>query len=301
MKKIDVPLEANLESCFYTDEITFVHFSNKRLNTLRKQSYDSIAENSSLKYANERKEFEYQYKDLLDLYPERYSFLYASPVSLSNYHSSMNVLLNPEYTYYFKLTLEQLDMCVFHFVEDEENYTQPIKGLKGLTSAVEKWFNSPDVMNSKKIHNINLSERVQVAIPISVKPFAFIPKILDRNFYHCNLEKIDTLKKYSYVSPYKEDAISYTIPWDKEHIFLNREEHDVPNRLGKNLLFKPDIDIEDCPVHLYRVKNTQTISAKNVDGKVYPSHRATTAVARKEEKSLRLIKTITSWKDYFLT
>lgn len=278
MKKINVPIEIqDLGTKFLTSDIWFVSKDKMYKKVLRPLRYNKIAEGHRLKSVEKdiRKYFPYHEKDT--------SFLRASFFNATNTSRPDQILQRKEYTYYFKLLPEEIDKCLFLFVENGENVFS--KGIQGFADVFKLWFSCPN--DKKEIH---------IFIPFKVKPQYYIPELSKRVFFHGSQIRFDRLNKYSYVTPYKEDAIKFAIPWSSNELLVKDEEMSEIGRPPRLLRFKRDVQIEDSKIYLYSIKGVETINTSSNTGKIYPWNRITLQDAVEEEKSLKLEKKIMSWK-----
>ena len=98
------------------------------------------------------------------------------------------------------------------------------------------------------------------------------------------------------MTPYKEDAIKFAIPWSSCELLIQDEEMSNLGRPPRLLRFKRDVNIKDSKIYLYSIKGVDTISTSSNTGKIYPWNRITVASASEKEKSLKMEKMIKSWK-----
>ncbi|NBV57782.1 MAG: hypothetical protein EBR72_08335, partial [Bacteroidetes bacterium] len=203
------------------------------------------------------------------------------------------ILLNKGYTYYFKLTPEQIERCLFSITIN--GLTTLIKGVQGFTNAYKLWHKKPDRENTNVISD-KPKDSVQAIIPFKIKPQYYIPEVSKRVFYHGSTQRFKSLNKFSYVTPYKEDAIKFAIPWSSNELLIKDKEMSDLGRPPKCLYFKKGVEIEDSKVYLYAIKGVDTISSGTNTGKIYPWNRITLKEASEENKSLKLEKKIMSWK-----
>ena len=278
MKKINVPIEIkDLGTKFLTSDIWFVSKDKKYKKVLRPLRYNKINGGHRLKVIEKdlRKYFPYHEKDT--------SFLRASFFNATNESRPDQILQRKEYTYYFKLLPSEIEKCLFLFVDEGENIF--VKGVQGFADVFKLWFACPH--EKKEIH---------IFIPFKVKPQYYIPELSKRVFFHGSKERFSSLNKYSYVTPYKEDAIKFAIPWSSEELLVKDEEMSELGRPPRYLRFKRSVEIEDSKIFLYSIKGIETINTSSNTGKIYPWNRITLQNAVEEEKSLKLERKINSWK-----
>ena len=278
MKKINVPIEIkDLGSKFLTSDIWFISKDKKYKKVLRPLRYDKIIEGHRLKLIEKeiRKYFPYHEKNT--------SFIRASFFNATNESSPEKILQRKEYSYYFKLLPNEIEKCLFLFVDGGEKIF--CKGIQGFADVYKLWFSCPN--DKKEIH---------IFIPFKVKPQYYIPEISKRVFYHGSHSRFNCLNKYSYVTPYKEDAIKFAIPWSSKELLIQDDEMSGLGRPPKVLKFKRNIEIDDSKIYLYSIKGIETISTASGTGKLYPWNRITLKEASEKEKSLKLERKILSWK-----
>ena len=285
MKKINAPFEIkDLGTKFLTYDIWFTLYDKRYKKVLRPQRYSKIVRGEKLRELEKeaRKYFPYHEKDT--------SFLRASLFNATNTSRPDQILQRDEYTYYFKMLPSEIEKCLFLITVNGEQVFS--KGIQGFADVYKLWHS--------EIKEENIADRpkkdIQVFIPFKVKPQYYIPEISKRIFYHGSRERFNNLIKYSYVTPYKEDAIKFAIPWSSSELLVKDEEMSSLGRPPRFLRFKRDVDIKDSKIYLYSVRGIDTISTSSNTGKLYPWNRITISSASEEEKSLKLERMISSWK-----
>jgi superfamily II DNA or RNA helicase len=108
--------------------------------------------------------------------------------------------------------------------------------------------------------------------------------------YHGSRRKLKRLRKGSYVTPYKEDALSFAVPWSTDDLV---DAGGPDGRPPQKLKFKGKPP-RDHKIYLYRVKAPSKKSATNT-GAEYDWNRTITAAA-----DVELVATIPSWKKEML-
>ena len=286
MKKINVPFEIeDLGTKFLTSDIWFVLLDQKFKKVIRPKRYNKIFRGHKLK------ELEKEIRNHFPYHEKNTSFVRASLFNATNTSRPDQILQRKEYTYYAKLTPEEIEKCLFVVtINSEVVYS---KGIKGLASAYKVWFENKE---KSKDTDDGPKNDIQVIIPFKVKPQYYIPEISKRIFYHGSNKRFKTLSKYSYVTPYKEDAIKFAIPWSTKELLVSDEEMSKLGRPPRFLYFKKDVDIKDSKIYLYSIKGIETIPAATNTNLLYPWNRITIKDAVEEEKSLKLEKKILSWK-----
>ena len=288
MKKINVPFEIeDLGTKFLTSDIWFVCIDKCFKKILRPNRYSNISRGKYLKELEKevRSYFPYHEKDT--------SFLRASLFNATNTSRPDQILQRREYTYYTKLTPAEIDKCLFSITINGE--TAYSKGITGLAGVYKLWHENDKKEDEDKIDRPK--NDIQVFIPFKIKPQYYIPELSKRIFYHGSSERFSELKKYSYVTPYKEDAIKFAIPWSSNELLIKDEEMLSLGRPPKFLKFKREVEIEDSKIYLYSIKGIETIPASSNTNHLYPWNRITLKEASEEDKSLKLEKKIISWKE----
>lgn len=286
MKKINVPFEIkDLGTKFLTSDIWFTLHDKKYKKVLRPKRYSKIFRGERLR------ELENEVRKYFPDHEKNTSFLRASLFNATNTSRPDQILQRDEYTYYFKMLPNEIEKCLFLInVNGEQVFS---KGIQGFADTYKLW-------HFKEESNENISDRVkddiQVFIPFKVKPQYYIPELKKRIFYHGSSKRFDILTRYSYVTPYKEDAIKFAIPWSSSELLIKDEEMSSLGRPPRFLRFKRDVDIRDTKIYLYAVKGIDTIGTSSSTGKLYPWNRITITNASEKEKNLRLERMITSWK-----
>ena len=285
MKKINVPFEIkDLGTKFLTSDIWFTLYDKKYKKVLRPQRYSKIFRGERLKELEKeaRKYFPYHEKDT--------SFLKASLFNATNTSRPDQILQRCEYTYYFKLMPNEIEKCLFLITVNGKQVFS--KGIQGFADVYKLWHTESEEENVADRPKKN----IQVFVPFKIKPQYYIPEIRKRVFYHGSRERFDSLTRYSYVTPYKEDAIKFAIPWSSKELLVKDEEMSSLGRPPRLLRFKRDVNIKDSKIYLYSVKGIDTISTSSNTGKIYPWNRITITKACEKEKSLKLERMIMSWK-----
>jgi len=285
LKKINVPFEIkDLGTKFLTSDIWFTLHDKKYKKVLRPQRYSKVYRGNRLKEIEKeiRKYFPYHEKDT--------SFLRASLFNATNTSRPDQILQRPEYTYYFKMVPSEIEKCLFLITINGEKIFS--KGIQGFADVFKLWHTE----NESNDINDRPKKDIQVFVPFKVKPRYYIPEMSKRIFYHGSNVRFDRLNKYSYVTPYKEDAIKFAIPWSSNELLIKDSEMSGQGRPPRYLRFKRDIDIPDSKIFLYSIKGIETISASTNTGKLFPWNRITLKDAKEEDKSLKLEKKILSWQ-----
>ena len=304
MIKLNIPIEIRKRQNFDLEDLVFVHLSSDFYPNLRPVTYEDVAKNRSSEYMVDRRSHEKKhYHPKLKDHDSNRSFLYASLASRSKLHNLDALLEYPGYIYYFKLTPTIVKDCIFEVCGGKDyKQKESIKGMTGLKSAIKEWDKNSASFSSyyDKVVEGYIDPRIEVVIPHQVKPFAYIPQIEDRVFYHGSRENLKELRKGSYITPYKNDAMIFAVPWSTDDLDIDYSLSLVKGRPPEMLFLKDTADVDDMPLYLYEVKNINSERAKTNTGFDYAWNRKTKEVASIENKKLKLIKTIPSWKERFL-
>lgn len=304
MIKINTPLEVIPKSLEEASSFTFVHVSSEKHDILRPMSYKDISSFRSADYILDRKKYEHEnYHSKIKDYDKDKTFLYASLASRSHLHNAEQLLSYPGYVYYFKLTKPQIEKCIFEVIGGI-NYKQgnPQKGLTGLLNSIKEWDKNKSSFKRyyDKVVEDYIEPRVEVVIPFEVEYVAYMPQIEDRHFYHGSRQKLDNLKKGSYVTPYKHDAAVFAVPWSTSDLLVNHSLSSIKGRPPERLMFKQDNIIEDMPLYVYEIEGIETQEDDTNTGERYSWNRTTLKDASVKDGSMKLVETIPSWKERFL-
>lgn len=288
MKKINVPIiPKDLGTRFTSADIWFVFQSKNYVRSIRPQKYDKMYNGKGQKL------FEKVYRTQIENYPEDVSFVKANLFNATDTITPAQILMHHGYTYYFKLLPSQIEKCLFSITIGGDNIL--LKGIQGFANAYKLW-NEREIIEDKNTLSDKPRDNIEVIIPFKVKPQYYIPEVSKRVFYHGSSQRFKTLNKFSYVTPYKEDAIKFAIPWKTDELLIKDNEMSDLKRPPKRLYFKRGIEIEDSKVYLYTIRGVDTISSGTNTGKIFPWNRITLKEASEEDRSLKLEKKIMSWK-----
>jgi len=290
LKKINVPFEIkDLGTKFLTSDIWFTLYDKKYKKVLRPQRYSKIFRGEKLK------EIEKEVRKYFPYHEKNTSFLRASLFNATNTSRPDQILQRCEYTYYFKMLPKEIEKCLFAVtINGKVTFS---KGIQGFADAYKLWHFKEE---SKEKVADRARDDIQVFIPFKIKPQYYIPEIKKRIFYHGSSKRFDNLTKYSYVTPYKEDAIKFAIPWSSKELLVKDTEMSQLGRPPRLLRFKRNVEIKDSKIYLYAIKGIDTISSGSNTGKVFPWNRITLKEACEKNKSLKLEKMIMSWKKELL-
>lgn len=111
-------------------------------------------------------------------------------------------------------------------------------------------------------------------------------------YYHGSSKKLESIRAGSWVTPHKEDARSFGVPWSSKDL-VNSGWAD--GRPPQTLEFKPGKEPDDGPVYVYRVDTPEVKNAKTNTGKSYDWNRQVT-----KDTPVTLVESHPSWKDKLL-
>ena len=296
---INTPIEVFIDNIENTRDLYFVIASNEaNLTSIRPDTYVQLKNKhhpSVFKKVLERDEV---YRSHLIEHPSTVSFTHASIAGFSTLYDYSELFNSDYYTYYFKLTLQELSKCVFSITDSEGNITNIIKGVGGTIAVLKAWNNNRKLYNLVIDENGNKTQTPQVdaVIPFKIKPIYCLPPVDKRKYYHGSTKKLDKLKSWTYVTPYKEDAKSFAVPWSsKDLVYAEHETSLVDGRPPQNLCFRTSAKIpNDRKLYLYEMSNVKTLSMKTNTGEEYPWNR----ILIKECEELN-VEVIDSWKKEF--
>lgn len=166
-------------------EYVFRHQSAYKLDNLEPITYrelkqvrsEEMPEDVLEDYLKTRLKTEKVYHRLLPAHPMNRTFLYASVVG---YHKMESPLSYPGFTYYFTLTEQEIENCLFEVV-DAEFPMQPSKGLAGFKNALTFWdLHKENLKSSPDDFFGMIDPRIEVIIPFPVQYFGFVPQVEDR-------------------------------------------------------------------------------------------------------------------------
>jgi hypothetical protein len=119
---------------------------------------------------------------------------------------------------------------------------------------------------------------------------AGLHKTAGKPLYHGSSQRFQVLKAGQYVTPYREDAAVFAVPWDsRELVDAGRAGGRPPRQLRFREQPPPD-----HPIYIYEVIADTKLAPTNT-GAQYAWNRTTT-----QEAPARLVETIPSWHQRFL-
>lgn len=165
-------------------DLIFQHHSPKKLDELVPQTYKSIFSDrietldrdKAQEYINDRIEEEESYRELLNN-PANESFIYATIVGFNKMESATSY---PGFTYYFKLTADQLNSCLFGVIKDNKSAKLDL-GQDGLIRSLKEWNKVVDEVDVVDDNILGIIEpRIEVVISTVIIPYAMIPEVESR-------------------------------------------------------------------------------------------------------------------------
>lgn len=298
MKIINTPKEAIHDDLINTKNLYFVVGLREKSNILRPNTYEKLIEKFGSRQTSEFVKVDAKYRSHLINHHNRTSFLHGSIAGFSTFYDYNNLFDADFYTYYFKLTIEEIKQCAFSITNDLGEIENVCGGVEGIVSVLKKYAsykNTNDNFKSKTGINGNYPQ-INIVIPFKIKPHFCLEPAHMRKYYHGSTKKLDKLNAWTYVTPYKEDAKSFAIPWSSEDlVYCEHEESEVEGRPPQHLLFKTGVKKpRDRKIYIYEVVGPKTIGSKTNTGKEYPWNR----VLVDECKDLN-VEVIDSWKKEF--
>jgi hypothetical protein len=296
---INTPIEVFIDNIENTRDLYFVISSNEPdLTSIRPDTYVQLKNKNRKDIFDKLLKRDETYRSDFIEHPSTVSFVHASIAGFSTLYDYTELFDSEYYTYYFKLTLQELSKCVFSITDAEGNVGQVAKGVAGTIAALKTWNNNRKTLISTKDENGNTicNPQINAVIPFKIKPVYCLPPAGKRKYYHGSTKKLDKIKAWSYVTPYKEDAKSFSVPWSSSDlVYTEHETSLVEGRPPQNLCFRRDVKVpNDRKIYLYELSGVDTISCKSNTGKEYPWNR----VLVKECEELN-IEVIDSWKKEF--
>jgi len=154
----------------------FRHESPLDLSILRPLTYAELRDTRPDYDVDARMETELAYRKLVSQKADT-SFLYAT---IAGFNKMEDPESYPGFTYYFQLTNEQIERCLFGIV-DKEQALEPQLGSKALHLAIGLWTSKEDQMVAYEEPGLGLvNPRVEVIIPFEVRPTRYVPQQEDR-------------------------------------------------------------------------------------------------------------------------
>lgn len=161
----------------YPELLWFRHASPYKLEIIKPLTYKKLKEIRDNYDLKSRIEEEKEYHSILKT-DDNKSFVYAT---ICNYHKMDDPNIYPGYTYYFKLTKNQISKCLFGIVADNKNSIPPKLGLSNLDKCINIWNDNNTNYKNHREKGIGIIQpRIEVIIPFPIKPDMYINQIEDR-------------------------------------------------------------------------------------------------------------------------
>jgi hypothetical protein len=160
-------------------DLIFRHQSPRYYDVLRPVTYrELISFGRDPRYVEDRQRFERKYRWALGQSDDTSeSFLYATAVG---FHRMESWRTYPGFTYYFRMTREQLQASVCHVV-DQTHSTKPLPGVNGLQSALNTWARWESSMLPRYDSMLGHEDpRVEVVIGCEIAYDRFVTQTEDR-------------------------------------------------------------------------------------------------------------------------
>lgn len=182
------PEEPSLKDGIKINDLWFQHHSPYELDVLKPLSYseleklrsEDLPDDNVKQYIQERKETEFNYRKLLNSKDES-SFLYATIVGFNKMEDALDY---PGFTYYFKLTADQIDNVIFELIagENKKDNIKADVGKQSLIKCLNFWIENEKGFKSyyDNVLQGDIDPRIEVIINFEVKPESFIPEIEQR-------------------------------------------------------------------------------------------------------------------------
>lgn len=298
MEYINTPKEIIVSDLVNTKDLYFIYESDVELDVLRPLTYEKIISRIGSYNTKELVKYDAKFRSSLTNHHNRTSFLHCSVSGFSTYYNYEKLFNSEYYTYYFKMTLQEIEKCAFSIRNAEGELESIGGGVAGIIAVLKKWGVNKDnnVPAKDENGNILVYPEVNVVVPFKVKPLYCLKPFTLRKYYHGTTKKLNEIKHGSFVTPYIEDAKSFAVPWSSDDlIYTEHETSEVEGRPPQNILFKSDVKVpRDRKIYIYELENVKTESSKTNTGKEYPWNR----VLLKDYNAFN-VTVIDSWKKEF--
>lgn len=162
------------------DDIWFRHCSPLKLNKLIPLNYKELAEARPGYNMEWRRNTEDKYHEIFarnNLASHDCTFLYAT---ICGYHRMGPPEDYDGYTYYFRLTKDQIDSTLFEII-DAEHRREASRGVNAMLSCTLEWDRNKDKYTSYHEENLgDVHPRIEVIIPFEVLPELYFPPKKER-------------------------------------------------------------------------------------------------------------------------
>jgi len=169
-------------------DLWFQHKSPHKLESLEPQFYGTIVHDrtetmedaDALTYILSRIRTEDSYHSLVKS-DDNKSFIYATIVGFNKMESPDDY---PGFTYYFKLTRNQLKNTIFEVVAGADATLDVFAGVghEALSECLKRWVSSSSEMERiwDEVLGADIEPRIEVIIPYPVTPLAYYPEEEER-------------------------------------------------------------------------------------------------------------------------
>jgi len=300
MELINTPIETNFEDIINTNNLYFCIRHNNKINELRPDTYEAMSNRHGQKFEQKIKNRDIHFRKYFLNHNSKTSFVEAGLIGFNDYYSYNELFNTQDYVYYFKLSVEDLNKCVFYLYEDNKisDLIDDCRGINGLTKILKFWNSNKELFNFNKSKSEDKIDYygINILIPFKVEFIKYMLPSSKRDYYHGTTKKLDLLNKWSFLTPYKEDAISFAVKWSSNDlIYCNNENSNIVGRPPHILCFKSNIKKpRDSKIYLYKFNNINTISSKSNTGFEYSWNRIST-----EDIKINEFEIINSWKKHF--
>lgn len=298
MEYINTPKEIIVSDLVNTKDLYFIYESDIELDVLRPQTYENLISKIGSHNVKKLVKHDAKFRSSLTNHHNRTSFLHCSISGFSTYYNYENLFDSNYYTYYFKLTLQEIEKCAFSIKNEKGEIENIGGGVAGIIAVLKKWGVNKDnnVPHKDENGNILVYPEVNAIIPFKIKPLYCLKPCHLRKYYHGTTKKLSEIKSGSFVTPYIEDAKSFAVPWSSDDlIYTEHETSEVEGRPPQNILFKTGVKIpRDRKIYIYELENARTISSKTNTGKEYPWNRTLV-----KSCNVNNVIVINSWKKEF--
>lgn len=157
-----------------TDGIWFRHMTPLELTKLEPLNYKELQEARPGYNMKWRRDTEDQYHQIFEgaMASPDCTFLYAT---ICGFHRMDPPEKYDGYTYYFRLSEEQIENTLFEVV-DAEHRMKATRGKEGLEAAIKHWEENKDKFSSYHEENLgDVHPRIEVIIPFAVFPHLVYP------------------------------------------------------------------------------------------------------------------------------
>lgn len=167
-----------------------MHHSSSQLENLKAPTYEELKQvrldyfdndiKATNKYLKSRKEEENKYHKLLNSDKSK-SFIYLTIVGFNKMEPALEY---PGFTYYFKLSNEQIENTLFGVIAGKNKSldVEPAIGKESLIKCLKHWYKFKDKMKSYEDDIVNgyIDPRIEIITQENIYPKICIPEIEQR-------------------------------------------------------------------------------------------------------------------------